>query len=339
MRKKHSIPWTTVVIVALTLICGTVLAEELGQHARAVRYGARVKTVLHVADADGTAVSDAEVWAGFPCHSTAKSSNSTVRTDTNGMATLEGISSGELIFRISKSGYYKTEGKLRLGQGDEPVRDGCWQPWGSTNTATLKQKINPVPMYAKKVEARFPVRETAIAFDLVKGDWIAPYGGGEVGDLILTAKGVFTSYQERWSTVEIVFSNEGDGLQVMPSPKRSHVVGSSEFVSPYQAPLEGYASQWRYEKRITPEVDDRVNAVPVEGVNLVYRVRTIRDTEGNIIRAMYGKTYGQIVCDFEDPETIGVYFTYYLNPDGTRNLEFDPNQDLFTNGARKVWRP
>ena len=45
---------------------------------------------------------------------------------------------------------------------------------------------------------------------------------------------------------------------------------------------------------------------------------------------MYGKIRGPI--QFEpriDPTK--VYFKYYVNPDYTRNLEFDPNHNLFGN--------
>jgi hypothetical protein len=49
-----------------------------------------------------------------------------------------------------------------------------------------------------------------------------------------------------------------------------------------------------------------------------FRVRTALDPNGDVKSALYGKIYG----DF-------MQFTYYLNPTpNSRNIEFDPNQNL-----------
>lgn len=48
---------------------------------------------------------------------------------------------------------------------------------------------------------------------------------------------------------------------------------------------------------------------------------------GNIISAQYGKIYGDFLA-----------FTYYLNPSpNDRNVEFDPDQNLF--GGRDRFAP
>ena len=39
--------------------------------------------------------------------------------------------------------------------------------------------------------------------------------------------------------------------------------------------------------------------------------------------------YGKIEKEFEFDPKGSVYFRYYLNPDGTRNLEEDPGKNLF----------
>lgn len=46
---------------------------------------------------------------------------------------------------------------------------------------------------------------------------------------------------------------------------------------------------------------------------------------------MYGKILGHIGLTAIFSETAEIYFKYYLNPDYTRNLEFDPKQNLFKN--------
>lgn len=46
-----------------------------------------------------------------------------------------------------------------------------------------------------------------------------------------------------------------------------------------------------------------------------------------------GPLYGKILNDFEyglqKAKTVRISFSYYLNPDGTRNMEFDPKRNLF----------
>ena len=54
--------------------------------------------------------------------------------------------------------------------------------------------------------------------------------------------------------------------------------------------------------------------------NYFFRVRTVKNDEGNIVSAYYGKIYG----DF-------MQFSYYLNPTpNDRNIEFDPKQNLIS---------
>ena len=70
---------------------------------------------------------------------------------------------------------------------------------------------------------------------------------------------------------------------------------------------------------------------PKAGQKYFFRVRTKKDDQGKIVSALYGKIYGDINFDFFSPKTI-VAFTYYLNPElNSRNMEFDPKQNLFKN--------
>ena len=66
-------------------------------------------------------------------------------------------------------------------------------------------------------------------------------------------------------------------------------------------------------------------------MNYYIRVRTVLDDDGNIVRAHYGKIYG----DF-------MKWTHYLNPTpNDRNVEFDVKKNLIDTGVRgdKVKRP
>jgi hypothetical protein len=89
------------------------------------------------------------------------------------------------------------------------------------------------------------------------------------------------------------------------------------------APESGYASQVYKEKSDNPKDNFRTNEK--KNVRYIYRVRTKKDANGNIVKAMYGK----ISQEFEFGPNGTILFHYYFNPDGTRNLEEDPKNNLF----------
>jgi hypothetical protein len=66
--------------------------------------------------------------------------------------------------------------------------------------------------------------------------------------------------------------------------------------------------------------------------NYFFRVRTKKDTQGNIVSALYGEIYG----DFNAVHGGGIgstlSFSYHLNPEpNSRNMEFDPKRSSFKN--------
>lgn len=65
--------------------------------------------------------------------------------------------------------------------------------------------------------------------------------------------------------------------------------------------------------------------------NYFFRIRSEVDENGKLTRAMYGKIKGEIKVEPRSGTLGMVLFFYYLNPDYTRNLEFDPNRNLFDN--------
>ena len=73
---------------------------------------------------------------------------------------------------------------------------------------------------------------------------------------------------------------------------------------------------------------------------LVFRVHSVIDKDGKIVSADYGKIYPPIEYGFIAKHH-GIRFTYYFNPDGTRNLEFNTKLNLFTNlsSLEQVYTP
>jgi 5-hydroxyisourate hydrolase-like protein (transthyretin family) len=256
--------------------------------------------------------------------------------------------------------YYGASEMIRFKESFNPIAT----PWNPTIELRLKQKRNPIPMYAKKLshgrlpeELRLagidreknefietPAETLTVAWDLEKGDWVKPHGRGEAADFIFTIhrmerKKYVSEYGGKHmtsgATVEISFSNQGDGLIPYPVPEKDRDRGPW---MPYEAPEDGYGP---IEPKINIENEgrdhDKLNFV--KDMNYFFRVRTIKDQTGKIISAHYGKIHGDFIFgswgDYID-------YTYYFNPTpNDRNVEFKPGSNLFTalKGTQDPYNP
>ncbi len=226
---------------------------------------------------------------------------------------------------VSQVDYYRDGGGKILFK---KALDGKWQPWNPSVSLQIKRIINPIPMYARQMDSvTIPEAGKALGFDLIKSDWVKPYGQGETADFVFTLDcklGGKTSngYQIFDATLTLTFSNEDDGIQVFPVRPRE----GSLFRMPRYAPETGYETNWMqrsYDHEGTGFFETR------EDLNYFFRVRTKKDDKGNIVSALYGKIHGEI--DYSIREKVNsVKFTYYLNPTpNDRNMEFDPKRNLF----------
>ncbi len=185
-------------------------------------------------------------------------------------------------------------------------------------------------MYVKRVEADLPRLGTPVSYDFEKGDWCKPYGIGVHGDFVFKVEKRFESIFDCDAQMSLFFTNPEDGLVSFTAMPRS----GSAFRSSKLANLEGATNRLQraigYDKNKKKSYGLRLP----EDMNYVFRVRTKIDSSGQVESALYGKIYGNIKVGGLDRKTAVVHFLYYLNPDGTRNLEFDPKQNLFKNDRR-----
>ena len=328
------------VILGLVFFGAICFGEDAQQKEfyRAINKGAEGMITLRVLDNEGRPANAADIRANFPKPLFNQGVTNWI-TDTNGLCVLDGIAIDDIVYSITKRGYYETRGWYAFSRQKMPmVINGRWQPWNPTNTVVLKRIKNPVPMYVKKVEAVIPALNQSIGFDFEKGDWVAPYGKGSRPDMLFFATGKFDSNLERNSFLEITFPNQKDGIKAFEIPVDSEFKDRSMFASPYSAPESGYATNWIYERKITPTREGRINPSPRDDMNFFFRTQTVVNENGKIVSVKYGKIYGDIVCDFADEKNLGIYFTYYLNPNtNDRNVEFDPEKNLF--GGRDRFAP
>ncbi|MEI9479116.1 MAG: hypothetical protein WCO26_21440 [Deltaproteobacteria bacterium] len=311
------------------LVYGTPAMEQyrLGDRCQAALHGAEAKVTLRVVDTEGKEVPDASVNLTFAFRQ--KNKPLIGLTDSNGLFVAQGTLTEDIIYRVTKAGYYETFDRFFMAKAaTRCVENGRWIPWNPTLQVTLKEKRRPIPMYVKKVRIRVPDEEINSWFDFEKGDWISPQGKGERKDVLIT---YLYSAQDRQKYHNVIyrFPNTTDGIY------RKCKDNSSLFCSDYEAKETTYCSSnvfelVRLETGITK--DTRVSADEY----LVFRIRSLKNENSNFIEGNYGKIYGPIkIANFEDRL---IEFTYYFNPTpNDRNLEFDGKNNLFNPKWNDSW--
>ena len=217
--------------------------------------------------------------------------------------------------------------------------DGFYEPWTETYrfmplpgkggefaelaetfkemTFYVRQKRNPVEMYSLGgegmydgiTEYRMPQETEEAGFDMMKGDWIAPHGIGEIADFRVRKPCVDSNGVETASAA-LVFQGTGNGAYL--DFKRP----TSWFWSAYNADPQATYSQ------TFPQTNGFI-----VGTNdyIVLRTRAIANDTGMVESAHYGKIYGGIRVGKKDANSQQWYFffkSYALNPvPGDTNLE------------------
>ncbi len=288
-----------------------------------LRNGAIAKFTLKIVDADGALVANANVLASFAMESS-KGIEGT--SDTNGLFSMKGKSRGEMHYGVRKDGYYPTSTTVKFGRHDGiVVKDGKWQPWNPTNVVVLNKIKNPVPMYARRVETFLPLAGQEVGYDLMVGDWVAPYGKGMESDFVFEiTKRRVVSWMDFDASLKVKFSRVNDGFQ----KRAESLPGGSSFPWLYSAPENGYSNMLQVSVGYLP---GKGYFATNESAACFFRVRSVTNAQGGIISAYYGKMPTPIRFDARDTKTGWLNFSYYLNPTpNDRNMEFDPKQNLFT---------
>ena len=174
-------------------------------------------------------------------------------------------------------------------------------------------------MYYKQTDwIKVPVFDTPVGYDLLQGDWVAPYGKGTIKDFVFTMICRFESMTDAEARYVLTFSNPGDGIQTFtPDPQ-----DQSRFKWSFSAPSDGYQSRLEKEEAYLPGQGQKTNLM--KEMKYIFRVRT-----GQEIGAIHGPLYGKINGEINISRDGYIDFTYWLNPDGTPNLEHNRDRNLF----------
>lgn len=243
------------------------------------------------------------------------------KTDVNGLFiasgySVDGVTGGE----VEKSGYYYS------GYHHDFIRNtlGVWQPWNKELKVVLRPKIKPVPMYVRDKWVTIPVVGKKVGFDLTKFDWVAPHGLGTITDFYISLTRRLNTHDDFESTVTMTFPNSYDGIQSFELDRGGDFEVGSAFRTPRYAPEADYKSTF------STTLSSR--DLPLYRTSDKYyfiRVRSEVDENGKLKRAMYGKMKGRLVAEPRGSDTAVIQFNYWLNPDYTRNMEFDVDRNLF----------
>ena len=244
------------------------------------------------------------------------------KTDKQGrfVATIRNRSSKvEMVIR--KKGYYAISRHIYEFNGG--YTDNRWQPWNPELHFLLARKRNSVVLIQKFVHGiDIPSRNQPAGYDLVVGDWVAPAGKGLVSDFVMLPRATITNGNATTNRLDLKFSNPSDGLI------RTNIHWRNDYGLrlPPLAPESGYSNKWElflHELKDPQTGIIHTEANWSEDDNYYFRVRSKVDSTGRIQSAIYGKIYRGIL--YGPPRTLddlpSITFHYYVNPDGSRNLE------------------
>lgn len=274
------------------------------------------KVVITVLDESGVPIGGAFVEA-----SRNAPGNATGRTDDKGQLVLELTREASLHMHVSRDGYYTTGGELWTG-GMYKDSNGklVARVLPEAFTVTLKKVIDPVDLIRVQYRGHLPNPGKPVGFDMERGDWVEPHGRGQVSDLLFYLNSPQAGAASRYPSLDIVFPNNGDGIQLFMAARPFSMEFGSNLAPPHTAPLDGYRPvlSLEYGAPTTRMQNDK-------RINYIVRTRSRADAAGVIRQACYGWIEGEIMFDPRNPQAVQVVFTSYFNPDPDpqkRSLEY-----------------
>jgi hypothetical protein len=310
-----------VCLLLMLITIGILSAEPIA----AFRFFRNAKVTLHAVDDSGQLVSGAKVGVGFDGPGGKYSGENGV-TGEDGSFSASGACLGKIQYSAKKTGYYSSHYHYNF----KSMGVFRWEPWNPRLNVLLRKIENPVPMYARKPvrSIEIPVTDSDVGFDLLEFDWVSPYGKGVIADFIFRLERQGNKNSDFDATLTVRFSNKFDGIQLYRESRND----GNEFYLPRFAPEGEYQKQlilreWRTteERRVNRNFDFLAG-----DINYIFRVRS-EEENNKLKKAMYGKILGSISFDTIFSKIGTIHFSYHLNPDYTRNLEFDTKRNLFGN--------
>ena len=216
----------------------------------AYQKGAEAKVVFRVLDDGGAPVQGATVDVFFDMADRSKGCRVVVRTDTNGVCVAEAKTKGVLKVKVSRDGYYSTRDEIcfiTMGQEHE-VKKGKWQPWGMVKYVALLPIKNPIARIADTPDWKWTKELNKwIGFDLMKYDFVKPYGEGEDSDMEVMFEwdGAWRQKDYKGMSLRLRFTQKFSGGYYMDKTP------GSEFSGIYHAKTNGnYKGEFSFSDKV-----------------------------------------------------------------------------------------
>ena len=262
-------------------------------------------------------------------------------TDENGLCHLAGeTNNGRTGVNIHypPNGYYPNSFCVRHQFTQKPLLPLMhWRPTDLVITAKLQRVGHTVPLFVKRMGRKLgsdaiAANGESFAYDLVKGDFMPPFGDGNIADIAFSClspeyigEGKNSRGKEapRYkNAVVVTFQGDAEnGILESPAPD------AQAYCWIRSAPEGGYHREVSFSEATSSDLQRR------EGLDskkcYCFRIRTERDEGGKIKSSIYGKLYGDPIFILEGNDRWkqkigGISFLYYLNPTpNDRNLEWD----------------
>ena len=254
--------------------------------------GAKARIEFRVVDDTGCPVKGANVNVFFDMADRSKGRRVIEQTDTNGVCIAEEKTKGVLEIEISREGYYRSGDLISfINMGHEhDVKNGKWQPWGMVKQITLLPVKNPQARIAGTPDwKRTKELKKWMGFDLMKYDFVKPYGNGIVSDVevMFDWDGVWDLKDYSGMALKMRFKEKyAGGYYAVKTP-------GSEYVGIYHANTNAdYKTEFSYSERVIGR-DKRGNVTGYERQSfdpskvLVVRSRCKLNEDGTLKSANY----------------------------------------------------
>ena len=305
-------------IVSIAVVC------VLGAHAavakvsdavfQALTKGAQTKIELHIQDDDGTPVPDAKIKAYLGMNFRPLGTWIKGTTDTNGVFVLEGKTCGdEIEVFVAKDGYYGSHVVYcyaKMGE-ERDVKDGKWQPYGAAEKIGLRKIKNPIRLVSNVESMAYDfsitVTNVAVGFDMMKNDWVAPYGAGDTSDFYLEFRSDgLPPNASRFAQLIMTYSEPFGAVYEVP------VATQSNFKGCYTVDGDKFGTRpFLFENRMT-ESGRQIDRLG-ENRLFVVRSRCKVDEHGRLVSANYATLdYLSFSTSFKGPG--GCRLCYHFNP-------------------------
>ena len=271
----------------------------------ALAKGGEFKLAFHAIDDEGNSIENADIGLATevgPFVPLEQGKEVHKKSDKNGYVEFVGRTDlPSFYYGGSKPGYYPVYQIKTHFLGKSLF---SWQPWGGVLNVVLKRVRNPVPLYVLRFRTMRDFHKP-VGYDLRCGDWVQPFGSGEVPDIIFSSDGYVEKPTVYHGSVKLTFPGAGNGILAVPRDNSSSLLRM-----PYEAPGDGYQSEINLNRDSVSDLIPRSDHDRMEfenrGGDYFFRVRAEEDADGRVTRALYGKIrFFTESCGIADKDSIG----------------------------------